>query len=197
MKNESKEHKNTYRGCLAIALALFVISPIDDLVVAALFGTALFGFGSLPFYILLGASSTVIYSILSKKPKREYGVKSVTLRGEQVKSIGEKRIADYIEKNNIRYVYEQELREKSLFSNRMIGCPDFYLSDYDVYVEFWGLVNADDRSTRTTYIKNMKRKMARYYENNIRFISIYPDNLANLDWIFRAKFKKATGFELH
>ncbi len=53
------EHKNKYRECLAIALALFVISPIDDVVVAALFGTALFGFGSLPFYILLGASSTV------------------------------------------------------------------------------------------------------------------------------------------
>ncbi len=43
-----------------------------------------------------------IYSHIKRKTKREYGVKSVTLRGEQVKSIAEKRIADYFEKNNIR-----------------------------------------------------------------------------------------------
>jgi len=46
------------------------------------------------------------------------------------------------------------------------------------------------------YVKNMKRKMAIYHQNNIKFISIYPDNLKNLDWIFRRKIKKVTGFEL-
>jgi hypothetical protein len=37
--------------------------------------------------------------------------------------------------------------------------------------------------------------MAIYYRNNIKFISIYPRNLDNLDWIFRKKFRKVTGFE--
>ncbi len=60
----------------------------------------------------------------------------------------------------------------------------------------WGLVDADNRWTRAEYVRNMKRKMAIYYKNGIKFISIYPDNLKNLDWIFRRKFKKATGFEL-
>ncbi len=64
------------------------------------------------------------------------------------------------------------------------------------YVEFWGLVNADDKWTRERYIKRMKKKMAQYYSNDIKFISIYPDNLKNLDWIFRTKFKKVTGYEL-
>jgi hypothetical protein len=41
----------------------------------------------------------------------------------------------------------------------------------------------------------MKKKMAQYYSNDIKFISIYPDNLSNLDWIFRTKLKKVTGFE--
>ncbi len=59
-----------------------------------------------------------------------------------------------------------------------------------------GLVDADDRWIRTKYIKAMKRKMAQYYQNNIKFISIYPRNLENLNWIFRKKFKEVTGLEL-
>jgi len=130
------------------------------------------------------------------KPKQEYGVASVTLRGETVKSIGERRIADYFEKNNINYVYEQEARGKALFFDYKISNPDFYLPDHGVYVEYWGLVNADDSWTRAKYVRNMKRKMAIYYRNNIKFISIYPDNLENLDWVFRKKFRKVTGYEL-
>jgi len=70
------------------------------------------------------------------------------------------------------------------------------LPDYDVYVEYWGLVDAPDRRTRERYIQNMRKKMAIYYRNNIKFVSIYPRNLENLDWIFRKKFEKVTGFEL-
>jgi hypothetical protein len=134
----------------------------------------------------------------SFKPKqaRAYGVTSVTLRGETVKSIGERRIADYFEKNNINYVYEQEAKGKALFFDYKISNPDFYLPDYGVYVEYWGLANADDNWTRAKYVKNMKRKMAIYYRNDIKFISIYPQNLENLDWIFRTKFRKTTGSEL-
>jgi len=130
------------------------------------------------------------------QPEREYGVKSVTAKGEEVRSIAERRIADYFERNNINYVYEREAKGKFLFFDYTVGTPDFYLPDYKVYVEYWGLVDADDSRTRKRYVRNMKRKMAIYYQNNIKFISIYPRNLDNLDWIFRRKFKKATGFEL-
>lgn len=148
--------------------------------------------------ILLGIVIVLLRLVFSvkSKPKREYGVKSATVRGEEVKSIAERRIADYFAKNNINYVYERELKGKVLFFDYKISSPDFYLPDYDVYVEYWGLVDADDSWTRAQYIKNMKRKMAIYYRNNIKFISIYPDNLKDLDWIFRRKFKKVTGFEL-
>jgi len=147
--------------------------------------------------ILLGIIALLIWVFSeTSKPKREYGVKSVTVRGEEVKSIGERRIADYFEKNNINYAYEREAKGRFLFFDYKISSPDFYLPDYDVYVEYWGLVNADDSWTRAQYVKNMKRKMAIYYQNNIKFISIYPRNLKNLDWIFRRKFKKVTGSEL-
>ena len=148
--------------------------------------------------ILLGIVVVFLILVFSEKskPKREYGVKSVTIKGEEVKSIAERRIEDYFVKNNINYVYEREAKGKVLFFDYKISSPDFYLPDYDVYVEYWGLVDADDSWTRAQYIKNMKRKMALYYQNNIKFISIYPDNLKDLDWIFRRKFKKVTGFEL-
>jgi hypothetical protein len=150
----------------------------------------------LEFLIFLIVLIFIWIFLKSLKPKKEYGVKSVTLRGETVKSIGERRIADYFERNNIRYVYEKEARSKSLFFSHKISNPDFYLPDHGVYVEYWGLVNAGDSGTRAKYVRNMKRKMAIYYRNNVKFISIYPDNLENLDWIFRRKFRKVTGYDL-
>jgi DNA helicase-4 len=150
----------------------------------------------LSFLIFLIMLIFIWIFLKSLKQKNQYGVKSVTLKGETVKSIAERRIADYFERNNIRYVYEKEARSKSLFFSNKISNPDFYLPDYDVYVEYWGLVNADDSWTRKNYVRNMKRKMASYYENNIKFISLYPRNLENLDWIFRTKFKEVTGLEL-
>jgi hypothetical protein len=42
----------------------------------------------------------------------------------------------------------------------------------------------------------MKYKMARYHENKIDFVSLYPNNLANLDYNFRKKFKEVKGFDL-
>ncbi|TET19324.1 hypothetical protein E3J74_07105 [Candidatus Bathyarchaeota archaeon] len=137
-----------------------------------------------------------IHASKYSKPKREYGIKSVTARGEEVRSLAERRIADYFMRNNIDYVYEKDAIAKGLFFDSKISTPDFYLPDYDVYVEYWGLVDADDNWTRERYTRSMKRKMAIYYRNNIKFISLYPRNLENLDWIFRRKFKKVTGFEL-
>lgn len=128
-------------------------------------------------------------------PPRQYGVKSVTREGEEVKSLGEKRIADYLSRNGINYIYEKEAVAKFFIFSSTIGYPDFYLPDYGIYVEYWGLVGADDRRTRESYIRQMRWKMAQYHRHSIKFISIYPDNLNDLDRAFRGKFRKVTGFE--
>jgi hypothetical protein len=125
----------------------------------------------------------------SSPAHRSYGVQSFTQNGEIVKSLAEKTLADYFKSINVRYCYEQS-------GDRRIRNPDFYLPDYDVYVEYWGLLNADDLWTRQNYEHNMRRKMAIYHRCNKRLVSIYPDNLSNLDWIFRAKFRNVTGFEI-
>jgi len=123
--------------------------------------------------------------------QNEYGTPSTTLRGEHVKSRAEKQIADYFAQSGIRYAYEWKAETNALIFKRTFAHPDFYLIDYNVYVEYWGLVGASKE-----YERIMKWKMAQYHRNKIKFISLYRDNLSSLDWVFRAKFRKVAGFEL-
>jgi len=125
---------------------------------------------------------------------KQYGTPSKTKQGKTVRSHGEQQIADYLHENNIRYQHEAPAFA-GLFGPK-ISKPDFYLPDYHVFVEYWGMVDVEDRRTRERYVKNMKWKMRQYHVHHIKFISIYPSNLDNLDWIFRAKFKKETGKDL-
>jgi hypothetical protein len=69
-----KLNKLNFKACIILALTIFVLSPADDVIVAALFGTALFGFGSLPFYILLAASSTVSVIFWKKHNRHKQAV---------------------------------------------------------------------------------------------------------------------------
>jgi hypothetical protein len=128
---------------------------------------------------------------LFAQEQKEYGTPSRTLHGEDVRSKSEQRIADYFTSNGIRYVYEQGAQTDALIFKRTFAHPDFYLPDYKVYVEYWGLVSASKE-----YRRIMKWKMKQYRQNKIMFISIYPDNLQNLDWIFRTKFREVVGFDL-
>ena len=131
----------------------------------------------------------ILISTLRFEPRQQYGYSTLTMQGEEVKSYAERTIADYFLTNGISYEYEHEIRG--------IGKPDFYLPDYDVVVEYWGLVEAEDESLRNRYVRNMKWKMAQYHSRKIKFISIYPQNLSNLDAIFKSKFRKVTGKQLH
>ena len=71
----------------------------------------------------------IILSQAKVPKKREYGIESVTEKGEVVRSYSEKRISDYFVRNNINYVYEPEVTSKSFFKTR-IGLADFYLPDF-------------------------------------------------------------------
>ena len=129
-------------------------------------------------------------SKLFAQEQKEYGTPSTTRRGELVKSKAEKQIADYFTDNGIRYIYEWKAQTNAIIFKRTFAHPDFYLPNYNVYVEYWGLLGASRE-----YERVMKWKMAQYHKNNIRFVSLYHDNLKNLDWIFRAKFRKVTGID--
>lgn len=134
-------------------------------------------------------------------PEKQYGQKCVTAAGEEVKSQGEQRIADFFQRNGIRYEYERAINTAveifgARFFEERVSRPDFYLPEYDVYVEYWGMLDVDDSAKRREYERSMRWKMAQYHKYRIKFISIYPKNMKNLDWVFRTKFKEATGVEL-
>ena len=148
-------------------------------------------------YVALLLFIAIIFALASSsQPRQQYGQTSVTQNNEIVKSKGEKHLADYFNSQNINYIYEKEARRQGIVFSKHISNPDFYLSDHDVYVEYWGLVDADNKKVKDNYVRTMKWKMRQYHEAGIKFISIYPRNLSNLDWIFRKKFENVTGHRL-
>ena len=129
-------------------------------------------------------------------PRKQYGTRTTTRLGVEVRSRSEQKIADYFDSIGLRYEYERELESGIWIFTEKVSNPDFYLPDFDVYVEFWGMVGVDNDYDRSKYTREMKYKMARYHELGIKFISLYPDNLKNLDWIFRKRFQQVTGQSL-
>ena len=127
----------------------------------------------------------------------EYGTPSVTLTGQSVRSRSEKIIADYLTRNSIAYSYEATAMTNDWFIFKSkIARLDFFLPQYKLVIEYWGLVDSPDARLREEYIRSMKWKMAQYRKNNIRFVSIYPSNLSNLNYYFKRKFRGAMGFDL-
>ena len=141
--------------------------------------TALRLYWGLLFLLALAASPllalvllAIVVVFLRPFRRKEYGHPSVTLRGEVVRSYSEKVIADWLFRRGIRYAYE-----RPVFDSRghRVGVPDFYLPDFGVYVEYWGLVGKD-----RGYEKRIAQKTERYLRNGVRVVSLYPGDLRDL-----------------
>lgn len=63
----------------------------------------------------------------------------VTLGGEVVQSKPELRIANFLFKRGVRYVYEMDIPGAT---------PDFYLPDWNVVIEHWGMDHSRYREKR-------------------------------------------------
>ena len=123
--------------------------------------------------LLALALVVVAVVLLFPPPGREYGRPSVTMRGEVVRSRSEKAIADWFYRNGFRYLYEYPAFDRK---GSVISRPDFYLPDYGVYVEYWGLAGFGGE-----YDRRMRWKTAQYRMNGVRVVSLYPGELANID----------------
>jgi len=128
-------------------------------------------------------------------PGKQYGKRTTTKLGVKVRSQAEQRLAIYFDSIGLRFEYEKKLTA-GLLLKKAISQPDFYLPDHDVYVEYWGLLDVEDAGDREKYTRSMNYKLARYRELGIKLISLYPENLKNLDRDFRKKFKEVTGSDL-
>ena len=78
-----------------------------------------------------------------EKYVRETGAEKLkalrTLNNEQVKSVEETKIANFLFMHGIRYEYEKLYPFESNDPKRKSYRPDFYLCDYDIYLEHFGI----------------------------------------------------------
>ncbi len=101
--------------------------------------------------------------------------KPTTLKGEIVKSYGELEIANYLFSNNIEYEYEKEYKYETINKEYQQYYPDFYLPEYDIYIEYFGI---DENNKVAPYFKDKNGLSASdAYNESIKWkIKIHKDN---------------------
>ena len=110
----------------------------------------------------------------------ESGRRYMTKAGIRVRSKAEKIIADYLTEGGLRFLYEPILR----VGNHLMR-PDFYLLDYDLPYEHFGLGTAD-------YLRAVQLKMARYRAAGIPFIYTTFEDETDIEDVFVDKLAAAT-----
>ncbi|MBR5995880.1 MAG: UvrD-helicase domain-containing protein [Eubacteriaceae bacterium] len=107
----------------------------------------------------------------------------VTLKKETVKSYGELDIANCLTQNGIAYVYEKEYPFDTRTSEFGQYYPDFYLPDYDLYIEYFGINRKGEvpayfskrngMSASQVYQEGINWKRALHKKNGTRMIEVY------------------------
>lgn len=107
----------------------------------------------------------------------------VTLKKETVKSYGELDIANFLTQNGITYVYEQEYPIDTRTSEFGQYHPDFYLPNFDLYIEYFGIDRKGEvptyfsgkngMSAAQTYQEGIKWKRELHRKNGTRMVEVY------------------------
>ena len=83
-----------------------------------------------------------------------------TINNETVKSYGELDIANFLAQNGINYIYEHPYKIDTRTKEFNQYYPDFYLPDYDIYIEYFGINKAGEVPTYFKAKKNMNATQA-------------------------------------
>lgn len=82
--------------------------------------------------------------------------------GTLVQSDGERIIAEWLTRQGVIFRYDERFRILNGYAIR----PDFYLPEFDVYIEYWGMDTTD-------YKIGMLKKQKLYQQQGKRLISLY------------------------
>ena len=105
----------------------------------------------------------------------EYGNKTKkTKDGRSVRSLSEKIIIDYFFDNFIRVVYEKTIPYVNEKGEDATLHPDFYLPDYDLYIEFNGLTNK-------SYLKKKNYANKIYEEKGYNVIILESQDIDDIE----------------
>ncbi|MFH1248938.1 MAG: hypothetical protein V1660_02195 [archaeon] len=105
----------------------------------------------------------------------------MTRQGFKVRSKGEKKIADYLFEKGIECEYESE----NFILEGWACTPDFYLPDYDYYIEFYGGFPGSRPK------KVLKNRL--YPKYSVACIFITPDELRDLDTAIKKELRRSFG----
>jgi len=93
-----------------------------------------------------------------------------TQTADRFRSRGERHIAGTLDDYGIPFIYEQRVTVNDNGKTRTLR-PDFYLPEFNLYIEYYGRVGNQDYDIRTAI------KKAAYAANDLHVISLYPWDL--------------------
>lgn len=99
--------------------------------------------------------------------------------GTAVQSQGERKIADFLSGRRIAYVYDERYRMAGDVRIR----PDFYLPEFDLYIEYWGMDSPE-------YVANMKKKLFLYQRAGKKLISLSFRDFDRLEDMLEEKLSR-------
>lgn len=107
----------------------------------------------------------------------------VTLKKETVKSYGELDIANFLAQNGVDYVYEREYPVDTRTAEFGQYHPDFYLPDFDLYIEYFGINRQGEvpayfsgkqgKSASQTYQEGIRWKRELHRSHGTRLVEVY------------------------
>ena len=106
-----------------------------------------------------------------------------TMNNETVKSYGEMDIANFLTQNGVRCVYESPYKVDTRTMEHGQYTPDFYLPDYDIYIEYFGInkngevptyfKSSGEMSATQLYQSSMEWKRETHKQNGTILIECY------------------------
>lgn len=107
----------------------------------------------------------------------------ITLKGERIKSQGELDIANFLSINGVEYDYERPYEKDTADGKHSQYCPDFFLTEYNVYIEHFGIdrngnvpdyfYSEDGKTPSETYRDSMEWKRRLHKDNGTTMIECY------------------------
>ncbi len=115
----------------------------------------------------------VDYDRLTNNKEGSTKGKYITLDGKEVRSKSERDIANFLVQNNIKYFYEKEATWVTKDDETKKYRPDFYLPDYDIYLEHWWVSSSNDKVSKifkdkfdkNKYLKEREWKLGQFREH--------------------------------
>ncbi|QQX79775.1 UvrD-helicase domain-containing protein [Shewanella sp. KX20019] len=99
-----------------------------------------------------------------------------TLKGERVKSFGELYIANWLFSNGIEYQYEAKYEHDVSSIDFRQYQPDFYLPEYGIYIEYYGVDAAGDTAPfidNNAYLESMAWKRQLHQQRGTTCVELF------------------------